>query len=98
MYKTIDQLWKFFRSIWNCRNGELHGKDYEEVQAKKIALLTTRTEAQRVYKESKNQVTDCEARVLHPLPIEEILRWTKAHLDAYLVTTEVILEQNVDPG
>jgi len=96
MHKTIDQLWKFFHSIWNCRNGKLHGKDYKE--AKKIALLTTRTEAQRVYEDSKNQVTDREACVLHPLPIEEILRWMKAHLDAYLATAEVILEQNVDPG
>jgi len=96
MRKTIDQLWKFFHSIWNCRNGELHGKDYEE--AKKIALHTTRAEAKRVYEDSRNQVTDRKSRVLHPLPIEEILRWTKAHLDAYLATAEVILEQNVDPG
>jgi len=26
------------------------------------------------------------------------LNWTKSHLDAYLATAEVILEQNVDPG
>jgi hypothetical protein len=31
-------------------------------------------------------------------PLEQILTWTKAHLDAYLATAEVILEQNVDPG
>jgi len=48
--------------IWNCQNGELHGKGYEE--AKKIA--------------------------------EEILKWTKAHLDADLA--KVILEQYIDPG
>jgi hypothetical protein len=30
--------------------------------------------------------------------LEEILNWTKAHLDVYLATAEVILEQNVDPG
>ena len=28
----------------------------------------------------------------------EILTWTKAHLDAFLATAKVILEQNVDPG
>jgi hypothetical protein len=27
-----------------------------------------------------------------------MLTWTKSHLDAYLATAEVILEQNVDPG
>jgi len=32
------------------------------------------------------------------MPVEEILKWTKTHLDAYLATAEVILEQNVDPG
>jgi hypothetical protein len=36
--------------------------------------------------------------MLHSQPLEQILKWTKSHLDAYLVTAEVILEQNVDPG
>jgi hypothetical protein len=26
------------------------------------------------------------------------MKWTKHHLDAYLATAEVYLEQNVDPG
>jgi len=96
MRKTIDQMWKFFLTIWHCRNGELHGKDYEEARA--IALSTTREEVKRIYEDSKDQVTTRESRILHTLPIEEILKWTKRHLDAYLATAEVILEQNVDPG
>jgi len=39
-----------------------------------------------------------EACLLHHDPVGNILNWTKAHLDAYLATAEVILEQNIDPG
>jgi len=63
-----------------------------------VGSASIATLIRRVYEDSKNQVTDRKARVLHPLSIEEILKWTKAHLDAYLATAEVILEQNVEPG
>ena len=43
-------------------------------------------------------IEDHHAQMLHRLPVEEILNWTKTHLDAYLATAIVILEQNVDPG
>jgi hypothetical protein len=36
--------------------------------------------------------------MLHGRPLEQILNWTKLHLDVYLATAEVILEQNIDPG
>jgi hypothetical protein len=39
-----------------------------------------------------------EQAMLNARPLEENLNWTKAYLDAYLATAEVILEQNVDPG
>jgi hypothetical protein len=39
-----------------------------------------------------------ERAMLNARPLEEILNWTKAHLDAYLATAKVILEQNVNPG
>ena len=39
-----------------------------------------------------------ESALLHSRPLEEILTWMKAHLDAFLATAKVILEQNVDPG
>jgi hypothetical protein len=42
--------------------------------------------------------TGAERAILHARLLEEILNWTKVHLDAYLATAEVILEQNVDPG
>jgi hypothetical protein len=94
--KTIDQMWKVFLTIWHCRNGELYGKDYDE--QREIALRTTREEAQRVYAETKDRVSDRESQFLHRHPAEAFLNWTKAHLDTYLATAQVILEQNIEPG
>ena len=53
---------------------------------------------QEYNEEAKHYVNDAESAMLHSRPLEQILRWTKSHLDAYLVTVEVILEQNIDPG
>jgi hypothetical protein len=96
--KTIDQMFKTFRMLWLCRNGEKHGKNYQE--ARTIALQATREEAQRIYRMTQDSaaLTDSESNILHSTPVENILTWTRRHLDAYLATAEVILEQNVDPG
>ena len=96
MTKTVDAIWDYFLLIWTDRNGELYGKDYDEQRA--IALETTRAEVEQIYEGSKHYVNDAESAILHARPLEQILTWTKAHLDAYLATAEVILEQNVDPG
>jgi hypothetical protein len=96
MQKTIDAIWQVFLTIWYTRNGELYGKNYEEQRA--IALETTRDEVSRIYEETKHYANDAESTMLHSRPLEQILKWTKSHLDAYLATAEVILEQNVDPG
>jgi hypothetical protein len=77
-------------------DGKLYGKDYDKQQA--IALETTQAEVEQIYEGSKHHVNDAESAILHARPLEQILTWTKAHLDAYLATTEVILEQNVEPG
>jgi hypothetical protein len=52
----------------------------------------------RIYEEAKLYVNDAKSRLLHGQLLEQILTWTKSHLDAYLAMAEVILEQNVDPG
>ena len=96
MRKTIDQMWKFYIALWHCRNGELHGHDFEE--SKRKVLEVTRTTAKRLYREAQEQDNNPEAHILHRTPLEDLLNWTKSHLDAYLATAEVILEQNVDPG
>jgi hypothetical protein len=74
----------------------LCGKDYDEQWA--IALEMTWDEVTQIYKALKHYVNDAESATLHARPLEQILTWTKVHLDAYLETAEVILEQNVNPG
>jgi hypothetical protein len=74
----------------------LYGKDYDEQRA--IALETTRAAVTQIYEASKHYVNNAESAILHGRPLEQILTRTKVHLDAYLATAEVILEQNVDPG
>jgi hypothetical protein len=46
----------------------------------------------------KDQVSKEDSNTLHSQPIEEVMKWTKCHLDVYLATAEVYLEQNVNPG
>jgi hypothetical protein len=96
MQKTINAIWQIFLMIWLMQNGELHGKDYEEQCS--IVLITSCVKVSRINKEAKQYVNDAEIRLLHHQLLEQILTWTKSHLDAYLATAEVILEQNVDPG
>jgi hypothetical protein len=50
-----------------------------------------------IYKALKDYVNDAESTILHARPLKQILTWTRAHLNAYLATAEVILEQNVNP-
>jgi hypothetical protein len=94
--KTIDQVWTKFQTIWLCCNGELYGKDYKEQQA--IVLQTTHKIVQAIYERAKDGDNPELTTTLHSQPITEVLNWTKCHLDAYLATAEVYLEQNVDPG
>jgi hypothetical protein len=36
--------------------------------------------------------------LLHHARIEEILKWTKEHLDAYLASADAIIDQRDKPG
>jgi hypothetical protein len=96
MTKTVDAIWDYFLLIWTERNGELYEKDYDEQQA--IALETTQAKVEQIYEGLKHYVNNAESAILHARPLEQILIWTKAPLDAYLATAEVILEQNINPG
>jgi hypothetical protein len=93
--KTINQVWTTFRTIWLCRNGELYGKDYEEQCA--TALRTTRASVQRIYEQSKDQVSEEDSNTLHLQPIEEVMKWTKCHLDAYLQQPKCIWSRMSTP-
>jgi hypothetical protein len=94
--KTIDQVWTMIWTIWLCCNGELYGKDYEEQWS--IALQTTCDRVWAIYKRAKDPDNNKLTATLHLQPITEVLKWMKCHLDAYLATDEVYLEQNVDPA
>ena len=94
--KTVDAVWDLFLVTWTARNGELRGKSCEEQRA--IALKATQSEVSRIREEARRRATGAERAVLSARPLEEILSWTKAHLDACLATAEVTLEQSVDPG
>ena len=96
MRKTVDAIWQIFLTLWTCRNGEKYGTDYDKQRA--IALETSQDAVRHLYERTKHSVNDEESALLHSRPLEEILTWTKAHLDAFLATAEAILEQNVDPG
>jgi hypothetical protein len=58
----------------------------------------TRESVRRIYHQSKDQVSEEDSNTLHAQPIKEVMKWMKRHLDAYLATAEVYLEQNIDPG
>jgi hypothetical protein len=36
--------------------------------------------------------------VLHHACIDEVLKWTKEHLDAFLTAADVIIDQRDEPG
>ena len=61
-------------------------------------LETSCKEVWCIYECMRNSVNDQESALLHSRPLEEILNWMKSHLDAFLATAKVILEQNIDPG
>ena len=96
MRTTITELWKFSITIWKQRNTEVHGTDSAislEKRRKETAL-----EAERVYNETIGKVSQTDSIVLHHTRIEVILKWTKEHLDAYLASADVIIEQRDEPG
>jgi hypothetical protein len=89
--KTVDAIWDDYLTIRTARNGELYRKDYDKQWA--IALETTWAKVEQLYEGSKHYVNDAEIAILHARPLKQILTWTKVHLDVYLATAEVILEQ-----
>jgi hypothetical protein len=52
-----------------------------------------------VYQATIGNVSQTDSVVLHHARIEEILKWTKEHLDAYLTSADVIIDQrDEEPG
>jgi hypothetical protein len=76
---------------------ELHGTD--GAISMKQWRKETATEAVAVYQSTIGKVSQMDSIVLHRDRIEEILKWTKEHLDAYLASADVIIgDQRDEPG
>jgi hypothetical protein len=96
MRTIIKELWEFSITIWKQRNSELHGTDGAISLERR--RKDTATEAVAVYQATLGKVCQTDSVVLHHSRIEEILNWTKEHLDAYLASANVIIEQRDEPG
>jgi hypothetical protein len=58
----------------------------------------TATEAVAVCEATIGNVSQTYSVVLHHARIDVILKWTKEHLDAYLASADVIIDQRDEPG
>jgi hypothetical protein len=57
-----------------------------------------RLRAAVVYQPTIGKVSQMDSIVLHHARIQEIIKWTKEHLDAYLASADVIIDQCDEPG
>jgi len=96
MRTVIKELWVFSIAIWKQRNSELHGTDGAVSMEQR--RKDTANEAVAVYQSTIGKVSPTDGVVLHHARIEEILKWTKEHLDAYLASADVIIDQRDEPG
>jgi hypothetical protein len=87
----------FSIAIWKQRNKELHGGTDGAISMEQRRKETA-TEAVAVYQLTIGKVSQTDSIVLHHARIEEILKWTKEHLDAYLPSADVIIDQRDEPG
>jgi hypothetical protein len=52
-----------------------------------------------VYQATIGNVSQTDSIMLHHARIDEMLKWTKEHLDAaYLASADVIIDQRDEPG
>jgi hypothetical protein len=95
MRTVIKELWKFSITIWKQRKAELHGTDgaISTEQRRK----DTAEETVAVYQATIGNVSQTDSVVLHHARIDEILKWTKEHLDAFLASADVIIDQRDEP-
>jgi hypothetical protein len=82
--------------MWKQRNTELHGTD--GAISREQWRKETANEAVAVYQATIGNVSQTDSVVLHHARINEILKWTKEHLDAYLTSADVIIDQRDELG
>jgi hypothetical protein len=72
-------------------NTKLHGTDSTislERWQKDMAV-----EAENIYENTIGKVSPTDNIVLHHSPIDEIIKWSQEHLDAYLALADIIIIQ-----
>jgi hypothetical protein len=80
-------------------NTELHGTDGAiSLETRWRKRETALEEAVSVYQNTIGNVSPTDSSVLHhKRVVDEILKWTKEHLDTYLAS-DVIIEQRDEPS
>ena len=96
MQTTINAIWDFSLTLWRQRNAAYHGAD--EALPLERKQKDTALKAAAVYRDTAGNLIPSDDIILHWKQLNEILNWTKQHLDAYLATAKVICEWNVEPG
>jgi hypothetical protein len=83
-------------TLWCQRCATYHGENSAiTLERRRKEAVTNAT---TVYNETIGNVLPLDSLILHKAKINEILNWTKQHLDAYLATAAVICEWNIEPG
>jgi hypothetical protein len=82
-----DKSWD--EAIWKQRNTELvHGTD-GAISMEQRRKETATKAGVAVYQDTIGNVSQTDSVVLHHARIDEILKWTKEHLDAYLASADM---------
>jgi hypothetical protein len=91
MRTVISELWTFSITIWKHRNAEYHGTDGAtslEHRRKETAAAT-----EHVYQSTLGSISPSDSIVLHHNQIAVITQWNQEHLDAYLLSADIILAE-----
>jgi hypothetical protein len=92
MRTVISELWTFSMTLWKQRNSEYHGTD--GTISLEHRRKETAHEAENVYQQTLGQVSPTDSIILHYTSVDDILKWTQEHLDAYLQLADIILAQH----
>ena len=95
MQTVIKEVWILSIAIWKQRNTELHGTD--SALSLERRRREAATAAAHVYQHTIGKISPTDSIVLHYKKIKEILKWNQEHLDAYLQSADIIIEQRDEP-
>jgi hypothetical protein len=99
MRTVIKELWVFSIAIWKQRNTELHGRTDGTISMEQRRKETATEAVLAVYQATIGNISHTDSVMLHHARIDEILKWTKEkHLDAYLASSDVIIDQSDESG